>query len=100
MPNRDEVYDVIDSERDYQDRKWNCETTPTCGKHSVTEFLVYMRDYCEEALHHISRNADPDATTSALENVRKITALGVSCMEQNGAPHRLEGKQSYFRRDQ
>ncbi len=85
---RSDVYDAIDSEREYQDRRWNCETTPTCGRHSVTEFMVYMRDYLEEALHYVSRSADPQAEEFALNNIRKITALGVACMEQNGAPHR------------
>lgn len=85
MTSRSEVYAAIDSERDYQDQRWNCETTPTCGKHSVTEFLVYMRDYIEEALHYASRNPDPQATEKALHDVRKVAALAVSCMEQNGA---------------
>jgi hypothetical protein len=85
---RQEVYTAIDGEREYQEKRWNPSTTSTGGQHSVTEFLVYMRDYVEEALHHLSRNADPEASQCALGSVRKITTLGVACMEQNGAPRR------------
>lgn len=88
MPDRKDVYAAIDTERDYQDRKWNPGTTSTGGQHSVTEFLVYMRDYVDEALHHVSRNPDPGASAVALDGIRKVTALGVACMEQHGAPRR------------
>ncbi len=88
MATRQEAYAAIDSERDYQDRRWNANTTTTAGKHSATEFLVFMRDYVEEALHTVSREGEPAASEKALEIVRKVTALGVSCMEQHGAPHR------------
>jgi len=88
MATRAEVYEAIDSERRYQDMRWNASTTTTEGNHNVTEFLVYMRDYVEEALHYLSRNADPEATKFALNSVRKVATLGVACMEQNGAPQR------------
>jgi hypothetical protein len=85
---RPDIARAIDGERDYQDEKWNGETTATEGRHTVTEFLVYMRDYVEEALHHASRNADPAAVDFTLHSVRKVTALGVACMEQNGVRYR------------
>lgn len=81
---RSQAYAAINSERDYQGRKWGDP------EHSVTEFLVYMRDYIEEALHVVSRQSDPDASLAALHSVRKVAALGVACMEQCGAPHRRE----------
>jgi hypothetical protein len=79
---RQEVYAALDSEREYQARRWGEHA------HSVTEFLVYMRDYVEEALHTVTREADPMAAAVALDNVRKVAALGVACMEQHGAPMR------------
>lgn len=88
MNSRAVVYDAIDGEREYQEKRWNPNTTESCGQHSVTEFLVYMRDYVEEALHHVSRNADPEANEFALNSVRKVAALGVACMEQNGVRRR------------
>lgn len=88
MPSRAEVYAAIDSERAYQDQRWNTDTTPTGGNHTVTEFLTYMQDYLTQAIHQASRYADPEATAMVLDTVRKVTTLGVACMEQNGAPLR------------
>lgn len=88
MATREEVFNVIRGERDYQDSIWNAETTTTEGVHSVTEFLVFMQDYVNEALHHVSRNGEPEASEHALHIVRKVATLGVACMEQNGALRR------------
>jgi len=86
LTTREEVYQALDSERDYQDRRWGPEQSS--GKHSVAEFLLYMQDYLTQAINQSSRNADPLATTLALDTVRKITAMGVACMEQNGVVDR------------
>lgn len=88
MNSRSEVYSAIDAERAYQAERWNEQTTPTKGYHSVTEFLVYMRDYVEEAMHVASRESDNTAIDKCLHSVRKIAALGVACMEQNGIRRR------------
>lgn len=88
MASRLEVYDAIDSERDYQDSLWNPETTPTEGVHHVASWLTYMRSYLDEAVNQVSRGADPAASVAALNTIRKITAMGVACMEQHGAPQR------------
>ena len=85
---RQEVYSAIDEERDYQDDKWNYGTTDSGGKHSVAEFLVYIRDYTEEALHTLSRKSEPECNVFAGNSVRKIAGLAVACMEQNGVYHR------------
>jgi hypothetical protein len=79
MPTRPEVYKAIDTERDYQERRWDGH------QHTITEWMVYMRDYLEEGLHHVSRSSNE---LQALEEVRKVAALGVACMEQLGAPER------------
>ena len=84
---RSEVYVAIDSERDYQERLWG--PTETKGLHSISEFLLYMQDYLAEAAHIVSREGKKTAYPKALEVVRKITTMGVSCMEQHGAPLRL-----------
>lgn len=85
---RQEVYSAIDTERDYQDSLWNEGTTTSGGRHTVPEFLLYMEHYLTEARRVSSTHPDPEAVFLALELVRKVTALGVSCMEQNGAPRR------------
>lgn len=85
---RREVYVAIDGERDYQ-KKWeNPELTDSGGRHSNVEFLSYIRDYVEEALHIATRNPDPDARVFCTHSLRKVAALAVAAMEQNGVLHR------------
>lgn len=55
----------------------------------MTEFLVFMRSYVEEGLQIESRMAAPKADEKVLHLVRKVAALAVACMEQNGI--RLRG---------
>lgn len=88
MTDRSTVYSVIDGERAYQETRWNPNTTTSGGKHSVGEWLVYMHDYLNEAMHHCSRYPDPAGSNQALVDIRKITAMGVAAMEQLGAPRR------------
>lgn len=85
---REEVYKLIDGERQYQDSMWNPETTPTGGSHTPTEWLVYIQDYANEALHIGTRESDATAREKQLAILRKIAALAVSGMEEHGAPTR------------
>ncbi len=82
---RNAVYAAIDTERAYQDQKWNPETTTSNGLHSPAEWLVYIEDYVTEAKHIASREADPGANIKVMEIMRKIAGMAVSAMEQNGA---------------
>ena len=85
---RSEVYAAIDGERDYQDSRWSAANTSSAGRHSVSEFILFMDDYLREAKTQLSRNAEPGASASALVTLRKIVGMGVACMEQHGAPKR------------
>lgn len=85
---RNDVYDAIDSERAYQDTRWNDSTTTSGGRHSLEEWVLYMENYLTEAKHQLSRNAKQVAEPLALATMRKITAMGVAAMEQHGAPRR------------
>ena len=88
MDDRKEVYEAIDGERAYQS-KWGDPTiTDSGGRHSNLEFLVYIRDYVEEALHYGSREPDPAFLKFSQNSLRKIGALAVAAMEQNGVAHR------------
>ena len=82
---RAEAYHAIDSERDYQ-AKWGKKP------HETATFLTYMREYLRRAELLSTVLPDPESNKFAgetdLDMVRKITALGVACMEQNGAPKR------------
>lgn len=88
MPLRTEVYKAIDSEREYQDSRWNPETTTNGGRHSLEEWFTYMEDYIREAQHVLSRFNAQTAQKGALDIMRKVTTLGVAAMEQHGAPLR------------
>jgi len=95
---RKDVYKAIDGERDYQ-QKW--EDAESKGKHETGAFILFMEHYLKEARrlestlenggngvpasHHLGRDVRPEGS---LDFVRKVTALGVACMEQNGAPQR------------
>jgi hypothetical protein len=97
---RADVYKAIDGERDYQG-KWECCGVESRGKHETGAFIVFMEHYLQEArrLESTLENGGNNRAFSypangerreegSLDFVRKVTALGVACMEQNGAPER------------
>jgi len=85
---RQEVYKAIDTERDYQNTRWNENTTTSLNRHSIEEWIMYMEDYIAEAKHILSRKARQDADPIAIDIMRKVVALGVCAMEEHGAPER------------
>lgn len=91
MPTREKVYEVLDGERDYQ-TKW--DTAESQGLHETGAFILFMEHYLAEAreLESTRENGNnaPFVGEGSLDFVRKVTALGVACMEQNGAPPREE----------
>lgn len=89
MSTRQEVYEAIDTEREYQNKWKDPNLTDSNGEHTSTEFLVYIRDYVEEALHFMTREPDPVCMPKAQHSLRKIAALAVAAMEQHGAPKRV-----------
>ena len=80
---REQVYELIDGERRYQEARWKKDVTQL-GEHIHTpeEWIVYMEDYLAEAKHILSRNSVPDCYSDAMEIMRKVTAMGVCAMEQ------------------
>ncbi len=87
MPaSRIQVYDAIESERAYQDAKWGGQVNDRT--HSPTEWLVFIEDYVSEAKHLLSRNKDEIVRPQVMDIMRKITSMGVACMEVHGAPKR------------
>ena len=85
---RAQVYEAIDSERAYQNTRWNDETTTTGGRHSLEEWFTYVEDYVREAQHILSREAKQNADPKALAIMRKVAGMAVCAMEQHGAPRR------------
>ena len=84
---RQEVYTALDSERDYQDSR-GVATDGHRHVHGFEEYLLYIDDYLTEAKHTASRVWGAEARPKVMEIIRKVTALGVACMEDNGAIQR------------
>ncbi len=73
-----EVYDLIDGERAYQRARHEGHCVPHKDEdHSVADWILYMEDQLNQAKKHIY-NLDESL---ALDQIRKVTALGVACME-------------------
>ena len=82
---RSEVYKAFDSERDYQDDRFQ---EAVYGRDAIDrtldEFILYIMQYAQEA-SALTTHGDE---SEALNFVRKVGALCVGCMEQHGAPQR------------
>lgn len=87
--NRSEVYAAIDSERDYQDRRWgdslSSDRKPGNGERTIDEFALYIAAYTAKMVEQCGTFSDSKAK---LDSIRKIAGLAVACMEQHGAPRR------------
>ena len=85
MTTRSEVYNAIDSERDYQDRKFSGDDIRHSAiDRSLDEFILYIQQYAAEA-GALTTHEDEE---EALNFVRKVAGLCVGCMETHGAPRR------------
>jgi hypothetical protein len=79
---RSKVFEAIDDERYYQDRKWGTiEEHP----HEVGAWIMLMTALIRDAEVAWSSNAGDQR---ALEEIRKVLAVGVACAEQHGIPGR------------
>lgn len=89
---RNEVYRILDSERDYQDQKWTehneLNGIPDSGK-SISEWLGFI-EYHINKMKACIYSADQQ---EALAEMRKITALGVKTLEELGCSERYR---TYF----
>jgi hypothetical protein len=92
VTDRSEVYAALDSERAYQDQRWTASNTKGSPdqkrQHSIEEWITYMEDYLSDAKHILSREEYPACDERAVQIMRKVTAMGVACMENHGAPRR------------
>jgi hypothetical protein len=94
---RPEVYILINGEREYQDWRWGTDLRSVPGtdlrreglqQHSPQEWLTYIQDYTNEALHIGVRKEDSVAEEKQMAIIRKIGGMAVAAMEQLGAPAR------------
>ena len=81
---REDVYILIDGERQYQDINRSNGIPLSDADTSISSWILYMEEHLNRAKKAIY---DLDET-NALEQIRKATALGVACMEYNETPAR------------
>jgi hypothetical protein len=83
---RENVFELINGERNYQDSQLGRKAVLSDeqleisdGKAPVAAWIIFMEKHliqAKQAIYDLSESG-------ALEEVRKITALGVACMEHN-----------------
>ena len=79
---RKDVFFAIEQERDHQDKKLG---TLDEHPHEVGSWITIMRQLLNDAERaYMSQRGD----IGALEELRKVVAVGVACMEQHGVPPR------------
>ena len=89
---RYEVYRAINSERNYQDAQLgNAKRREGQPPMSPGEIILCMEECLMKARETWYR---PDGGEKCLDDIRKVTALGVLCMERYGAPHRTVNKEN------
>lgn len=79
---RNDVFFAIEQERDHQDQKWG---TLDEHPHELGAWLTIMRSLLNDAERAYM---SPRGTIGALDELRKVVAVGVACMEQHGVPAR------------
>jgi hypothetical protein len=86
---RYEVYDAIDSERDYQESRWSGSASgPDPRAHELDAWVAYIAAYTARLLDKSAGWDTPEEKIEVLNFVRKVAALCVVAMEYHGAPRR------------
>ena len=80
MTTQVDVISVVLDEREYQDERWGLE-----GHHETGAYLSFIQHYVTRAMSEIT----VDNHMATLHSVRKIAALAVACMEDNGISKRI-----------
>ncbi len=82
---RQDVYQVIDGERDYQDSLTVQNDWAHQGHPSVAEELVMMEEYLQKARTEWVQNKGDG---KCLDMMRKVVGIGVRCFESHRVPER------------
>lgn len=83
---RQEVYEAIDGERDYEDELWPQNGERDNPRLTVGEFLLLIEEYVDKARKDWTVESRPENAT--LKGIRKIAGIAVNCMENHGALRR------------
>ena len=90
---RKDVYKLIDGEREYQEDMPEHSDKVAQNNTSIAAWLIYIERLLTNAKDRIYYLDEK----GALECIRKLTAVGVACMEHNDTPVRvnpyIKGKQ-------
>jgi hypothetical protein len=86
---RQQVFNLIEGERSYQDALWNPNTTTSDGNHSWEEWFMYIDHYIDKAKEVLSTQKKQDADPEAANIMRKVAALATAAMENNGSVPRV-----------
>jgi len=85
---KNEVYKRVDGELEYQELKWVVRReengTPDESK-PPAEWINYMEYHISQAKNGVYMLNDKEA----LEQIRKVVALGVRCLTIHGCPERV-----------
>lgn len=81
---RDKVYKAINSERDYQDKRWGKTNDPNYVSYEPAQFLIDIEVHLNKA-KMFNYNIDK---IGVMEELRKIASLAVKCGEVHGLPER------------
>jgi len=73
---------AITEERAHQKLRWGDDPASIC------EYATYIRCYADELTRIATHTTDKKM---ALDTIRKIAALGIACMEENGVVFREKG---------
>lgn len=85
---REEIYDRLDTERQYQDLRW----TPRREKNNTPDESKPPAEWINYIEYHITRAKESVYLLNeqdALHEVRKVAALAIRCMELHGCPERV-----------
>lgn len=83
----DGVFAVVVDERRYQDRKWGSITD---HPHEVAGWILIMESLLADARSAWTGNR---GDAGALDEIRKVVATGIACMEQHGVVHRSKTRE-------
>lgn len=83
---REEVFELITSERDYQDSLSSARTDGSTK--TVGDYITMLSHYVNKMQEAWTMNP---GNTAALDVMRKVGAIAVHCMEDHGAPARFNG---------
>ncbi len=76
---REEVYRLIDGEREFQIAKWGHV------KQGVAHYVLVLICELQEAIEAWAKTGDE---TAVLDEIRQVAAVAVACLERHGCPPR------------